>query len=215
LRRLALTIPLMLAFATAAPAFVGPEQRSGDLDGDGDAETVRAARVDLPRIDDQFDQTDIRVSDSCGGQALDQRVAGPQENLALLKLKAADTRPGLEIFSDLRAGAAGRVGEADLVAWRPAQGFPCRVPRRLFHYESANPTRAPKGASGGVGSFLVSLRDKTRRYRGLELTLDERFLGARDPACCPRTRKVTRWRYSRARDRYIRYQTRVKRIRRR
>ena len=214
MRRLALGIPLALLLAAPATAFVGPEQRTGDLDGDGDAETVRAARVDLPKIEDQFDQTDIRVADTCGGQAIDQRVAGPQESLALLKLRAADSRRGLEVFSDLRAGAAGRVGEADLVAWRPAPGFPCRVPRRLFHYESANPTRAPKGASGGVGSYAVSLRDETKRYRGLELTLDERFLGAKDPACCPMTSKVTRWRYSRGRDRYVRYQTRIRQIHR-
>ena len=214
MRRLLLAIPLSLALAAPALAFVGPEQRSGDLDGDGGAETARAARVDLPRIDDQFDQTDVRVSDSCGGQAIDQRILGPQDNLAVLRLRAADTRPGREVFADLRSGASGRLGEAGIVAWREARGLPCRVPRRLFFYESRNPTREPRGTKG-VTSFGVSLREQTRRYRGLEVTLDERFSGLTDPGYCGLTQKMTRYRYSGRLDRYVRYQTRIKSLRRR
>jgi hypothetical protein len=192
---------------------VGPQQKSGDFDGDAGAETARAVRVDIPRVENAFDQTQIRVSDSCDGQALDSPVSGVQDNLALMRLKQADGRAGDEVFFDLRSGAAGRVGEARLVAWRSSAGFPCRVPRDLFLYETERPTRVPKGGNGDVASFLISIRERTKRYRGLEVALDERFLRPGDANCCGSIKKVTYWRYSRARDAYVRYASKLRRLR--
>jgi hypothetical protein len=212
-RRLALTIALALALVASAPAFVGPEQRRGDLDGDPATETARAVRVDIPGVENRFDQTEIRVSDDCDGQRIDQRITGVQDNLALLRLKRADTRRGREVFADLRSGAAGRVGEARLVAWRVSAGFPCRVPRDIFRYETEDPTRTPRGGTGDISSFLISVRNIVRRYRGLEIALDERFLRRGDATCCGSIKKVTYWRYSARRDRYVRYRTVLRRLR--
>jgi hypothetical protein len=186
----------------AAPAygFLGPKTVHGDLDADGTAETVRAVRVDVPGVENRFDQTAIEVSDHCGAQGkVTKRVAGPQENLALLRLKRADTRPGREVFADLRSGAAGRLGEARLVAWRNC------APRKLFAYDSDHHTRTPRRGNGDISAFVVKVRDITRRYRGLEVVLNERFNRPGDPPCCGSISKTTRWRYSRARDRYVRY----------
>ena len=172
----------------------------GDLDADGKTETVRAVRVDLPGVKDEFDQTAIEVTDDCGTK----RIAGPQDNLVLLRLKRADTRPGREVFADLRSGAAGRLGEARLVAWRKC------APRNLFAYDSDHHTRTPKRGNGDISAFLVKVRNLTRRYRGLEVSLNERFNRPGEPSCCGSISKTTRWRYSRKRDRYVRYRTKIR-----
>jgi hypothetical protein len=211
-RRPLLFAAVVLVAAAPASAWVGPEQKTGDLDGDDQAETVRSERVDVPGAENAFDQTEIRVADTCpDGRQVDARIAGPQENLALMRLKPADTRPGREVFVDLRSGAAGRLGEARLVAWRESAGSPCRVPRNLFFYK--DPTRPPRGATRDVSSFLVSVRDMVRRYRGLEIALDERFLRRGDANCCGTYKKVSYWRYSGKRDRYVRFRTVVRRVR--
>ena len=203
---------LALALAAPASAWVGPEQKTGDLDGDGQGETVSSKRVDIKGVANAFDQTEVRVADTCpDGRQFDARIAGPQDNLALMRLKAADTRPGREVFVDLRSGAAGRLGEARLVAWRERAGLPCRAPRNLFFYK--DPTRRPRGSTGDVSSFLIRVRNITRRYRGLEIALDERFLRRGDANCCGTFKKVSYWRYSRARDRYVVYRTVVRRVR--
>ena len=210
MRRVALATGLALALAAPALGYLGPETRRGDLDGDRQDETVRAVRVDVAGVEDMFDATAIEVGDSCPGGPVNRRIAGPQDNLALLRLRRADTRRGNEVFVDLRSGAAGRLGEARLVAWRRRAGFPCREPRDLFKYLSDRHTRTPRGGNGDISSFLIRLRDVTRRFRGLEVALDERFTRRRDPLCCGSIQKVTYWRYSRARDRYVRYRTVVK-----
>jgi hypothetical protein len=197
---LAVLLLLLLALAGPASGFLGPKTVKGDLDADGKAETVRAVRVDLPGVKDEFDQTAIEVADDCGTK----RIAGPQDNLVLLRLKRADTRPGREVFADLRSGAAGRLGEARLVAWRKC------APRNLFAYDSDHHTRTPKRGNGDISAFLVKVRNLTRRYRGLEVSLNERFNRPGEPSCCGSISKTTRWRYSRKRDRYVRYRTVVR-----
>ena len=162
MRRLVLLLAFALLLAAPAYGFLGPKQVRGDLDADGQLETVRAVRVDVPDVDDQFDQTAIEVSDQCGASGtVTRRIAGPQDNLVLLRLKRADIRPGLEVFADLRSGAAGRLGEARLVAWRSCE------PHQLFGYSSDHHTRTPRGGNGDISAFFVNVRDITKRYRGL------------------------------------------------
>jgi hypothetical protein len=202
LRSLPLGFAFALALAAPAYGFLGPKTVRGDLDADGAAETVRAVRVDVPGVNEEFDQTAIEVGDQCGTQGkVTKRIAGPQDNLVLLRLKRADTRPGREVFADLRSGAAGRLGEARLVAWRGC------APRQLFAYRSDHHTRTPPRGNGDISGFVVKVRKLTRRYRGLEVVLNERFNRRGEPACCGSISKTTYWRYSRARDRYVRYRT--------
>ena len=197
----------LLVLAVPAQAFVGPETKRSDLDGDGERETIRSMRVDRKGVEDRFDQTKIVVTDTCRGQRVSRRIAGPQDNLAFMRFKRADPRPGREVFVDLRSGARALAGETRLVAWRRC------APRNLFRYLTERPTARPRGATGDVASFAVSVRNLTGRYRGLEIVLDERFYARGEPApSCGTFKKLTYWRYAGGPDRYIRYDTRVKRV---
>ena len=212
MRRLFLISILALTLAAPAAGFVGPEERRGDLDGDSALESARAVRVDLRGVENMFDQTAVNVSDTCpDGRTLDVRIAGPQDNLALLRLTAADNRPGREVFVDLRSGAAARHGETRVVAWRAQNDFDCRRARDLFAYKSIRPTRRPRGSNGDVASFLIRIRQITRRFAGPEIALDERFQRRGEPSCCGSIKKVTYWRYSSRADRFVHYRTVIKR----
>jgi hypothetical protein len=200
LRRPLLTAGLTLAFVAPAAAFLGPQQKSADLDGDGTAETVRAVRIPVPGVTDRrFDQTAVEIAASCATR----RIAGPQDNLALMRLRNADARKGREVFLDLRSGAAGRLGEARVVAWRGCK------PRQLFRYKSDHHTRTPRGGSGDIAAFGAGYR-KRRRSRVLDVVLKEDFQRRGEPACCGSIHKTTLWRYSASLDRYFHYRTRVR-----
>jgi hypothetical protein len=208
-RRLVLAIVVLCLAAAPAGAFLRPVTLTADLDGDGDDERVEAVRVDLEGVDDMFDRTAIRVSDSCAGQTVRRRIAGPQDNVALLRLKPIDSRRGREVFVDMRSGASGRLGEGRVVAWR--RRGPCSGPRALFTYRSDRPTRAPAGARDEISFFGLRVRELARRYRGTELVLREQFLRRGEPGCCGSVRKTTLLRYSRAKDRYVVYRVRIRR----
>ena len=209
MRRLISGIALACLAATPAGAFVRHVSLTADLDGDGDAEQVEVVRVDLEGVEDRFDRSAIRVSDSCEGRTVTRRIAGPQDNVALLRLKPIDPRAGREVFADMRSGASGRLGEGRVVAWRKRGA--CSLPRRLFSYRSDRPTRAPPGTTGEISFFGLRVKELTRRHRGAELVLREQFLRRGEPGCCGSVRKTTLLRYSRAKDRYVSYRVRVSR----
>ena len=211
-RRLIFTTVLSLALAAPALGYIGPEERRGDLDGDGNNEVVKSVPVPVAGTKD-FQRTAIDVSDECAGITLVKRVAGPQDNLALLRLKRADTVQGREVFVELRSGASAKLGEARVVAWRPAGSGGCGTPRDLFAYNTDRHTRTPRRGNGDIFSFGVSLRDRVKAYKGLEVALEERFYRRGDPAVYGSILKRTYWRYSRKTDRYVRYVTRVKYLR--
>jgi hypothetical protein len=204
----------VLAFACPAAAWLGPEEKRGDLDGDGVPETVKALRVDLKGVADRFDQTKVVVEDTCHGALRQRRIAGPQDNLALLRLKQVDPLPGRQVFVDLRSGAKAVLGEARLVAWRRKGTDACGGPHSLFAYKTDHHTRTPRGGSGDIASFDVRLRELKRAYRGPEIKLEERFYRRGEPAVSPGSiRKLTYWRYSAHFDRYIKYFTRLQYLR--
>jgi hypothetical protein len=209
----ALVIALAAVLCAPAFAFQGPVTKQANLDGDAAEETVRSVRVDIPDVADEFDQTEIRVSDTCGSTQVNRRIAGPQDNLAKLRLRRIDTRRGADVFVDLRSGAAGRLGEARVVAWRRSSGATCRRPRHLFRYKATNPTRRPRGTTGEVSTFSARVVERVARYRAREVVLTEYFLAESDPNCCGSVKKVTYWRYSRGRDKYVRYATKLRRLR--
>jgi hypothetical protein len=208
-----LSLPALLAIGLAAPAFgfSGKVEKRGDLDGDSYQELVYTSQVDLPG-DTQFDPTVINVNDRCkSGEFVDERISGRQDSLVFLKLRKIDPRKGREVFFDMRSGASARQGEARVVAWRKHSGATCRKPRAIFKYRSTHPTHAPSGTNGEVSSFDVKVRERARRFRGKEVVLSEVFTRAGDPLCCGTVRKLSYWRYSRARDKYVRYKTKIAR----
>ena len=211
MRRLGPIALLLLALGAPAAAFVEPVTKRGDLDGDSAKETVRARPVLPAGAQADFRRTQVRVSDSCPAGPIDRRIAPVHDDLEKLRLKRADRRKGSEVFLIMRDGARSALGEARLVAWRPRSGQPCRGPKPLFAYDSDRHTRTPNGGSGDIAFFTASIRDITQRYRGLEIAVDERFTRPSDPPSFGSIKKVTYWRYSRARDRYLHYRTIVRR----
>jgi hypothetical protein len=207
-RRL-VAIPLLL-LATAAPAaaFVKPVIKRGNLDSDAARETVRATAVGPAG---GFQRTQVRITDHCP-TTVNRRIAPLHDNLERLRLIHADRRKGSEVFVILRDGARSALGEARLVAWRPHGGQQCRVPKALFTYDTDRHTRTPAGGNGEIAFFRASIRNITKRFRGPEIAIDERFSRTGDPPNFGSIKKVTRWRYSPAKDRYVRYQTIVRTI---
>jgi hypothetical protein len=206
-RRLVPIALLVLLLAAPADAFRRQITRHGDLDGDPRHETVRVRPVLPPDAQTDFQRTHVRVADSCPGGDVNVRIAPIHDDLELMRLKRADLRRGSEVFLILRDGARSVLGEVRLVAWREASGQPCRRPKPLFIYDSDRHTRTPPGGTGDIASFTASIRDITRVYAGLEIAIDERFLGPSDPPSFGSLKKVTYWRYSPTRDRYVHYRT--------
>jgi hypothetical protein len=206
-RRLLLTAALLLGLAAPALAWLGPTEKHADLDGDGSAETVKAVRIPVPGVTDHhFDQTAVDIDATCQGAAVTRRIAGPQDNLVLMRLRNADGRKGREVFVDLRSGAAARLGEARVVAWR--KGTPCSKPRQLFRYRSDHHTHTPAGGNGDITGFDAGYR-RRKGSSALDVVLKERFLRKGEPECCGSIAKTTVWRYSRSRDRYFRLSSRL------
>lgn len=205
MKRLALAAALALGLSAPAGAWLGPQEKSGDLDGDGSPETVKSVRIHLTGVKDpHFDATAVNVDDTCNGSPVSKRIAGPQDNLALLRLRDADARPGREVFVDMRSGASAHLGEARVVAWRA--GSPCSRARQLFAYKTDHHTRTPPGGNGDIGSFDAGFR-RRRGSQALDVVLTERFLRRGEPLCCGSIRKTTVWRYSASLDRYFRLRT--------
>ena len=207
MRRSALLALLVLLLATPAAAFHRSITRHGDLDGDPDRETVRVRPVKPPDAQTDFRRTQVRVTDTCPAGTVDKRIAPIHDDLEVMRLKKADLRNGAEVFLILRDGARSALGEARLVAWRPEEGQPCGGPKALFRYDTDRHTRTPSGGNGDIAFFTASIRNISRDYAGLEIAIDERFNRPDDPPSFGSIKKVTYWRYSPARDRYVRYRT--------
>jgi hypothetical protein len=194
--------------AAPAGAWLGTQRKSADLDGDGSAETVRSVRIHVSGVTDRrFDSTAVDIVDTCNGKTSAKRIAGPQDNLALMRLRDADGQQGREVFLDLRSGAAARLGEARVVAWR--KGSPCSTARDLFKYKSDRHTRTPRGGTGDIAAFNAGYR-KRGGSKALDVVLSESFQRRGEPSCCGSITKTTLWRYSASRDRYSVVRTRVK-----
>src|SRR5689334_1431794 len=213
---LAATLLALALLAAPASGLFRSKTVSGNLDSDANIEKVVAEKVPDPTdpTDDTLAQTAVDVIDQCGPTEFHVRIAGPQEALVELKLVSADTHAGKDILADLRSGAAGRVGEVDLVSWRPVSGgTPCAQPHYLFKYRSAHPTHPPPHTVA-MTDFVVDVKDFTRRFGGNELQLSEGWATRTDALCCPTYEKLSFYRYVKARDRYVRYHTELRRNRR-
>ena len=128
-----------------------------------------------------------------------------------LRLVDADTHPGKDVFVDLRSGASGRVGGDParvMAVRRPAPT--CAAAHNLFKYSSRHPTHRPPGTVA-MADFVASVRDFTRRFPGKELRLSEGWVTRSDALCCPTFEKTSFYRYVKARDRFIRYHTDLRR----
>src|ERR687896_63712 len=200
MRRLALFVVLALVLAAPAYAFVAPITRDANLDADAGSERILV-------------RPQVRVRDTCPPGPIDRRIAPVHDNLERLRLRRIDRRPGAEIFLVLRDGARGVLGEARLVSWRP-NAAACRREKALFVYDSDRHTATPRGGTGDIAFFNARFSEREDRFPGPEIIVDERFLRRGDPPFFGSIRKLTFWRYHVARDRYVRYDAQVTRLRR-
>jgi len=205
MRRVATAVLTLLLFAVPAEAVFERHSRTGNLDGDPVRETARTVKV----TQRGFDRTAVSIHDPCpSGRPYSRRVTGVEDSLARLKLKRADTRAGREVFVELRSGAAGRSGEARVVAWRHPEGETCGVPRRLFKFESEHAGPEPVPGSY-LANFGTRVRNASERYAGREVVLDQFWARPGEGACCPTIHRRIWHRYSRSRDRYVVYRFRT------
>jgi hypothetical protein len=217
-----------VAFLIAASAAFGldPDRtRVVNLDSDPEPERIVPRQlceapdgtVSLPAPvcgEDQFVQRRIEIEDTCNGAPYTRVISSAQDDVNRLGVTEADgssERP--EIFFDLRSGATGRGGDIRVVRYGKAGAQGCPEPRALFRFPSRRTLgRIPRDAAGR-DSFDVALHDYTHRYRGKELRVTETYVDRDDPFCCPTFKRITRFRFDRRQDLYVRYRTKVSKIR--
>src|SRR5262249_55578897 len=118
-----------------------------------------------------------------------------------------------EIFFDMRSGASGRVGDTRLVRWGDSSDAACPKPRTLFRYPSNRTRRhVPRGAAYH-DSYSVRIREASKRYAGKEIRLIETYLDRNAPCGRASFKRTSYFGYSAGKDTYVRYRTRVVRIR--
>lgn len=199
MRRLTLVLLTLFLFAMPAEAVFFDREKRGNLDGDAARE--RAFTVEVGN-----DRTAVNIADPCRqGEAYTRRVTGVEDSLARLQLHKADTRRGKEVFVDLRSGAAGRAGEARLIAWRHPEGEVCGVPRRLFYFDSEVRHRPTPVNGAYLANFGVRVTNASKAHAGKEIVVDEFWARSTDGACCPTIARRVWYRYASGRDRYVVY----------
>jgi hypothetical protein len=222
---LTLTASAALLLACCGIALAGSSApRRANLDSDPALERVVAQKlcqtpdgsVSAPQPacgKNQFPGRRIAVEDTCNGAPYTLAISSVQDFVDRLRVVEADGSTGRrEVFFDIRSGATGRGGEARVVAFRAGGTGGCLRAVDLFRYPTrATLGRVPRGASGH-DSWSPVLRQFSRRYRGLEIRLTETYVDRDDAFCCPSFLRVTYFRYDRARKRYRRYRSAVRRI---
>jgi hypothetical protein len=229
LRRLSLPLYLTVLALLAAPplalALGITTTRTANLDSDPPLEQVVPQEVCTSLAGparasscgaDQFAQHRVVVADTCNGVPYAVVASSVQDAVDRLKIEDIDGRRDRpEIFFDMRSGASGRVGEVRVVRWEDRPGA-CPAVHDLFRYPAHRTSGAiprRRGARFRV-AFSPTLHDFSNRYRGKELLMRETYADRNDAFCCPSFARTTYFRYSPAKDAYVRYRTRVKRIKR-
>jgi hypothetical protein len=221
--KLILTASATVALALAAASPAADRFRTSNLDSDPEPERLvvrelcQSADGELtppqPRCgNDQFPRRRIEIEDVCNGQPASLLVSTVQDDVSKLRVLEADGRTARpEIFFDLRSGATGRGGDVRLVRLDEVTGA-CPRTLALFRYPSRSTRGAiPRGAAFR-DSFSVSVGDRRKRYRGKEIRVTETYVDRDDAYCCPSFRRDTYFFFARRVDRYVRYGTRVRRI---
>jgi hypothetical protein len=219
----ALAIALLTTLGSLARADeAGPV--SANLDSDTDLERVvpvqicesfdGTRRVPPPACGDQeFPRHRIVIEDTCNGTPYTRDISSVQDTTYRLRVINADgatQRP--EIFFDMRSGATGRGGEIRILRYDPVAGG-CWKPHRLFRYPARDTLGPIPGGAAGRDSFSAFLGNFSQRFKGREVRMIETYVDRNDAFCCPSFRRVTYFRYRSGPDRYVRYATRVRRLR--
>jgi hypothetical protein len=223
-RNAALALAALLVVGMLSAAHAADKTISANLDSDPALEHVVPRQLceapdgkftvpPPPCSDDQFPRRRIEVEDSCDGKGYTFAISSVQDFVDRLRVTNADGRTKRpEIFFDIRSGATGRGGEAQVVRIVDERRGVCPRSRILFLYpDKSTLGPIPRGAIGH-DSWTPVLRDFTHRYRGKEIRVIETYVDRNDAFCCPSFKRVSYFRFTRAKDVYVRYRTRVSRI---
>jgi hypothetical protein len=220
----AVALAVVLVFPALALGKLITTPRIANLDADPEPEQVIPQETCLPPAGgalgsacpaDQFAQRQVVVADTCNGAPYTRAISGQQD--AVIRLTVSNFEnitPRPEIFFDLRSGAGGRIGELGLVRWNDgAAPGDCPEPRALFRYPSKRTLgRVPRRAKSH-DTFDATLKNLTKQYAGKEIRLRETYVDRNDALCCPSFERITLFGYSAGFDLYVRYKSKVKRIR--
>ena len=201
-------LPLLpLAVLAAVPLAHGQVTKPVEADLDSDPAPEHLVVTDVTT--DQFTQHNVQLQDTCAGAPVSyDLLRQPQDIIDRLRVVRAVGGDRPDILVVAVSGASGRAGVAELERYDDAQPGSgeggCTQPKVLFSYDSTNPRPRPP-RHFAVAGFRISVRNLTRRFRGREIRLVEGLAGPHDALCCPSRLRVSRLRYDRARDRYVRY----------
>lgn len=208
--------------AVPAAALAAEPPRAVNLDGDPELETVLDRDVTCygdgeqhspPCGKDEAREAQVTIVDTCAGvQRRFDLFHTPQSMVTKLKVLEADGEPSRpELLVDGRSGAAGYIGEVAVVR---LGGTPtCARPVFLFRHPGPRArTRKPRGAFRSTTGF-VTAHNYRKRYRGRELRLKQSWYRGSDAGCCPTWISSRYFRYSRGRDRYVPYRSKIRRLR--
>ena len=204
---------LALAVLAAVPLARGQVTKPVEANLDSDPAPERLVVTDIQA--GQFTQHNVQLQDTCDGAPVTyDLLPKPQDVIDRLRVVRAEGRKRPDTLVVAVSGASGRAGVAELERYDDAQTAEadggCTQPKVLFSYDSTNPRpRPPRHFT--VAGFRVSVRNLTKRFHGREIRLVEGLAGPHDALCCPSRLRVTRLRYDRARDRYVRYAVRTRR----
>ena len=158
-----------------------------------------------------FERHRVVLEDDCAGRTHRVHLSPAHDTIGVLKVVQADGDPERpEILVEGRSGASGRAGITRVLRYQAAAGE-CGRRRVLFSYSSTSPRpRPPRGTY--VANYGVALRDFSARHRGREVRLQESLARDSRPAITARRQRVSHWRYSPGRERWVRYRSRVTRL---
>jgi hypothetical protein len=170
--------------------------------------------VVVPEEVQEGDRTRRRVviEDECIGDRVRHRVSSIGDSVDVLRAVDVDRTSPPEVFFVLRLGIKGRTGGARILRFEPEFAGECSRPKVLFFYTTTRPPIKPPD-DAGIANFAVVLRDFSRRFPGLEVRLSESYVGLREPLCCPSRRRITFYRFGPGRQRYVRYKSKLVRLR--
>jgi hypothetical protein len=203
----------VLLLALPATALGAREQRVGaNLDGDARGELLEPVKV---ADGSGFAQVAYRLDDLCEADHVmhEYRLHRPQDQAAVQVAETDGDRERPEVRIIASSGAAGRAGIVKVVRLTD-QDAPasCPKPRTLFLWSSTNPhPGTPKG--WGVAAFGVRYAAVRHGSARRDILITDSLAGPQDSYARPSRRRVTRWRYDRAKDRYAIASSRTTKLR--
>jgi hypothetical protein len=219
------TAVVALVCAGLASGHAGHSLKPVDANLDSDPALERVIARDLCRAGDgtivakptcssaEVQAHRVEIEDVCGAGPRVIQLSGVVDYVLQFTVTDVDADPARsEVFLDVRRGATGRGGAAGVVRLGAPGPDGCSQPKWLLRYPAKATLGArPRGAIA-VASWGLSLANYKKALAGKEVRVAETYVDRDDPYCCPSLMRFSYFRFDRSKDRYVRFATRVKRI---